>query len=71
LVVEFCKRLGDDFKGEVIERLLKDDNTEDEFKEFKKFEDIMFPSILMNGMRINLNNRVSFYSINFYIVCEI
>jgi len=46
LVVEFCKRLGDDFKREVVRRLLKDDDTEDEFKEIiKEFEDVIYPFV--------------------------
>jgi len=46
LVVEFCKRLGDDFRREVVRRLLKDNNTEDEFKEFiKEFEDVIYPFV--------------------------
>ena len=45
LVVEFCKRLGEDFRREAVRRLLKLDDTEDELKEIKEFEDVIYPFV--------------------------
>jgi|GEM_PF-4456541 len=50
LIVEFCKRLGDDFRREVAKRLSRDDDMEDEFKEF---EDAIYP---YTGAGSTLNN---------------
>jgi len=45
LILDLCRRLGDDFRREVVRRLSRDYDREDEFKEIKEFEDVIYPFV--------------------------